>query len=118
MSIPKRSKALRAASKNFRWPQRHPACFRARSRQGQAAFGGGCAILDASCARQHGFVQGRDEGMTTAEQRNGCGATYCEASMFAVGPVSLDIEGPNREAAATWRPPPASAAITIALALR
>jgi len=32
--------------------QRHPACFRARSRQGQAAFGGCCAI-DNSCARQH-----------------------------------------------------------------
>jgi hypothetical protein len=32
--------------------QRHPACYRARSRQGQAAFGGGCAILAKSEGRQ------------------------------------------------------------------
>ncbi len=35
--------------------QRHSGCYRAQSRQGQAAFGGGCAIHDFSCARQHVF---------------------------------------------------------------
>jgi hypothetical protein len=43
-------------------------------------------------------MQGSDDGMTTAEQRNGREALYCRASITVANWIALDIPRPNREA--------------------
>ena len=72
MSIPKRSKAPRAASKNFRGPSgiQHAAVLGAVKDKPPLAVA--APSLTPPARGSTGFVQGRDEGMTPAEQRNIC----------------------------------------------
>ena len=74
MPIPKRSKALRAASKNFRGPGgiQHATVLGAVKDKPPLAVA--APSLTAPARGSTGYVQGWDEGMTTAEQRNGWGA--------------------------------------------
>ena len=82
MSIPKRSKALRAASKNFRGPSgiQHATVLGAVKDKPPLAVA--APSLTTPVRGSTGFVQGWDEGMTTAEQRNGWWALYCRASII------------------------------------
>ena len=75
MSIPKRSKAPRAASKNFRGPSgiQHATVLGAVKDKPPLAVA--APSLTPPARGSTGFVQGRDEGMTSAEQRNVCGST-------------------------------------------
>ena len=76
MSIPKRSKALRAASKNFRGPSgiQHATVLGAVKDKPPLAVA--APSLTTPVRGSAGFVRGWDEGMTTAEQRNGRGALF------------------------------------------
>ncbi len=75
MPIPKRSKAPRAASKNFRGPSgiQHAAVLGAVKDKPPLAVA--APSLTPPARGSTGFVQGRDEGMTPAEQRNVRGCT-------------------------------------------
>ena len=79
MPIPKRSKALRAASKNFRGPSviQHATVLGAVKDKPPSAVA--APSLAPPARGSTSFVQGRGEGMTTAEQRNG--AFYYRASI-------------------------------------
>jgi hypothetical protein len=72
--IPKRSNALRAASKNFHGPSviQHATVLGAVKDKPPLAVA--APSLTSPARGSTGFVQGWDEGMTSAEQRNVCGS--------------------------------------------
>jgi hypothetical protein len=73
VSIPKRSKALRAASKNFRSPSGIQHASVPGAVKDKPPLAVAAPSLTTPVRGSTGYVQGRDEGMTTAEQRNGWG---------------------------------------------
>jgi hypothetical protein len=88
VSIPKRSKALRAASKNFRGPSgiQHASVLGAVKDKPPLAVA--APSLTTPVRGSAGFVRGWDEGMTTAEQRNGRGALFLLQGEHSCGQLS------------------------------
>ena len=83
MPIPKRSKALRAASKNFRGPGviQHATVLGAVKDKPLAVA---APSLTSPVRGSTGFVQGWDEGMTPAEQRNDWGPPRSTAGRASI----------------------------------